>query len=138
MVLLVAAALTGWGLVKHCGGGGLAEREIRAGIALTADGIATRRVAQFRQAEDHYVDAASVTVLSSYPAFVLHVNRELEAAVSGGEVPSPIIAALLAQDWAEARRGAARTGAPETKPREYWERFIDELVSAARAPRGGR
>ena len=128
--MLLVAVITGWAASKHCASGGLKAAEIEAGVVLMRTGIEAGDPGVLDDAEDHFVDAASVSVVDAYPAFLLRTNRSIQATLRGEpERPDPLVDAVAKRDWEAARKEIETLGPPGTKPREYWERLLAELGS---------
>ncbi len=129
-ILLLILAVTGWAVAKHLMTGGLKSSELAAATRLISEGIATDDTSRFVAAEQHLQDAASVSVLDPYPAFLIVVVRRLQRPEAlGDDAPEGIVRAMLDEDWARARKLAAREGSPGTRPRVFWERLLDELAA---------
>lgn len=127
-IALLIVVVTGWAVARHMMSGGLRASEVDAATACIARGISGEGAAEFRRAEEHLVDAASVSVLDTYPGFLITVVRRLEGGDELGETGSDaIVRSIRNAQWKRARRLAAEQGEPGTKPRVYWERLIDEL-----------
>lgn len=129
VVVFAVALLTAWATVKRCGGGAVKERAIEHGMVLLVEALAADDAASSEAAERHFVEAASVAILDRYPAFLIHANREIGEALRSG-TSDPLLAAIVAQDWADARAAVAVSGEGGERGerrRSYWERLVRDL-----------
>lgn len=126
-VALLLAVMMAWAVTKHCMTGDLATSQIEAGIVDLHRAVKTGDPAAFQLAEDHFVDASSVSPIDRYPAFLIRASQRIEVPEQG---PHDAVARAVRQrDFAAARERAAALGEPGSKGREYWERLIDAMES---------
>lgn len=130
-VLLLVAALTGWAVAKHVTTGGLSDAKIAQGLREMGHGIAGEPEG-FDRAEEAFVDAASVSVVDPYPAFLLRANRRVRA--GGGEdgLHERVAAAVASGEFDLARERAQEFSGDQQRAGKYWARLVDELEAVDR------
>jgi hypothetical protein len=124
-VVVLFAALFGWAVFKHLATGGLVASEIDAGMNEVAAAISSSDPVRYQAAEEHFKDAASVSVLDAYPAFLISVGRRLQQPGDGPQ--DKVAAAVVAGDLAHARELVSELGAGSEGAAKFWLRFLDEL-----------
>lgn len=125
-IVILVAALLGWAVVRHATSGGLARSEVEAGLDDLAVAVAGD-VSKFDEAEHHFVDAASVSPLDSYPAFLIRSGRRL-AKPTGHDGQDLIAEAVAANDFAQAREQIDRLRQTNASAAELWTRLVDGLA----------
>lgn len=126
-VAIAIAALMGWAVFKNVAGGGLAEAEIAAGMDDLAVAIQGDNAA-FLAAEQHFVDAASVSVLDRYPAFLISTTRKLASPTDGQNDHDEIAALLAAGDFEAAHQRVGRLENSSPQAAEYWRKLLADLA----------
>lgn len=125
-VVMLIAFLFGGAALKHAMSGGLADSEVRAGLddlVVAVQGDASR----FAAAEDHFVDAASVSVFDPYPAFLIRTTRRLAGPRSADDLQDRIAATLLEGDRRSAQELVDELRTTSERSAELWDRVLEEF-----------
>ena len=124
-VAIVIAALMGWATFKYAATGDLSEAEISDGIDDFARG-------GYHSAEEHFIDAASVSILDAYPAFLIRTTRRMRGQIADPpDAQDQIAQALLDGDIARADQLVAELREASPRAAQYWERLLAELRARA-------
>ena len=127
-VVLIVFVLS-WAVFKHAASADLSDAEVHSGLQDFAAGLQGDPDG-FRQAERHFMDAASVSVFDHYPVFLVSTTRAVR---DNRSMPgSEIVDSLRVHDFDEAR-ARARDGQMPPKARDFWLRLIDQLEAVGAA-----
>lgn len=126
-VLVLIVALFGWAIFKHVATGDLAQSEISAGIDELALALQGEGAPHYDAAEHHFVDAASVSFVSTYPAFLIRTERRLREPKPGGDAQDRIAVAVTAKDFGQAHELVGELARDSPEAAELWEKLLGEL-----------